>query len=461
MALRRQAAVDIVDEHVQPSSAACLSEGGSLCDQAPLPSMARRRRRVRALPPDVRTRYVGTIGRSELAQERVNRRARARGGWNHGFVRLAGSAIVILKLATSCQSEESRSLPEPPDGMELLLTLGELEVYGEEDICTGTLNRFARHVDRLSELFAMEPPRARIFLYSDVEAARAACNGPRPGCAAWWGARAMPDNLRHEVVHVYLFAATGDTWTRAFIEEGIAQRLQGDAVGSAVDGLDDLQNLLSVHSSSDFSGADYDAAAGFFAWAVEEFGIGTVLDARSAVADAHTDEEFGSVLAGSFGFESLAELHAAYAATRAYAYPPLPNTIVTFTQDQLAAGVTFDSSCAGPYAEGPAPWPCGEPLEQVRTVGRVEVREAGEYELAPSQLHFLGCERLWLAPTTPQYEPPAQSNQFEPRLCTADEPLRFWFELAGEYEFHVFHPRDVSISTTLQLRRVDRDQCEP
>jgi hypothetical protein len=388
-------------------------------------------------------------------------RARVGGGRVGEFLRLSGLALTAVNLATSCQSEQTRSLPDPPQGMALLLEVGELEVYGDDDVCAGTLNRFERHVERLSELFAMDPPRGRIFVYTDVEAARAACSGQRPGCAAWWGARAMPDNLRHEVVHVYLFAAAGDTWTRAFVEEGIAQRFQGDAIGGSVDDLDDLERLLSVHSSSDFSGADYDAAAAFFAWAVEEFGVDAVLESRSAVSGAQTDESFGLALAQGFGFGSLAELHAAYATTRAYGYPPLPDSITTLTADELAAGVAFDTSCEGPNAEGPAPWPCGDPQEAIRTVGRVEIREVGEYELTPSQLHFLGCERLGLAPTAPQYDPPPPLDQLEPRLCTADEPLHFWFEIAGLYEFDVLHARDASINTTLQLRHVDPDQCDP
>src|SRR5690606_30766621 len=162
--------------------------------------------------------------------------------------------------------EEEPPLPEPPDGAELVLELGELEVYKafEGELCAGTLRRIELHVEGLSELFDMDPPRARVFLHAERAAVDEVCNSPisTRGCTSWWVAHSMPAAVNHELVHVFVRNATGHAWTRPAIQEGVASRLEGSGAGSnsrassslwreKVVSLHEFEEMLAIRSQHD------------------------------------------------------------------------------------------------------------------------------------------------------------------------------------------------------------------
>lgn len=353
-------------------------------------------------------------------------------------------------LLGGCAEDDEPPLPDPPEGSALVLELGELQVYRafEGELCAGTLRRIELQVRGLSELFAMEPPRARVFVHADATAVQAACNREWPvwGCAAWWGAHALPASATHELAHVFTNAAIDHVQTRPALEEGLADRLEGWRIEPPAGRLDELRTLIAVRSQRDVERL---SAAVFMAWALDHSGLDAVLDALASTARAETDEEVGLALATSLGYASLTELQAEFDATRAETYPPLPDTTAVFSAEDLAEGVDFDTSCGASLTEGPT-------NRELTTTARLEIREAGQYEAS---------------------YPPIPDDQFEPRMvplepadldldheialdCPFEVPVpRFVFYGPGEYEIAVVHSDEASYRTHLSVRRIRGDDC--
>ena len=334
-------------------------------------------------------------------------------------------------LTVGCSSTAEPELPDPPDGAELVLEVGELEVYKAFDgeVCTGTLRRIELHANGLAELFDMDPPRARVFLYDDVDVLNATldevCHFPveTHGCTQPWGAYAMPDVVTHELVHVFVNAATG-VRTRPAIQEGVAWALQGDwdVPGRSQQTYDELETLLAMRSPFGLVEAGGDSH--FFAWSIDHFGAQAVLDAHEATADAGSDDEVEAALARSFGFDTLTDLYAEYEMTRAVAYPPVMDMAKVLTAEELAAGTILDTSCAGAYTEGPSE---GETI--IRVLLGVK---PGEYALASDPLSLFGCPPRW-RPSEPVFDDWPDSTQAE--SCAYDQdPPHYVFHFAGHHE---------------------------
>jgi hypothetical protein len=250
---------------------------------------------------------------------------------------------------------------------------------------------------------------------------------------------------------VFLDRATGYAETRPFIEEGIATRLEGGTVsGGGIDDTDSLRALLAIRSPFDLS---YGEGDDFFAWAIEERGIAAVLDAYVATSRARSDVEVEQALAERLGFGSLEDLVEAHVETRAIWYPELPATVTVFLTDELERGVVLDTSCSGPYAEGPAQWPVYQidPESEVQTEARLEIPAPGIYEVIHDPLDFNRFPgQPWLQPTAPQFEETALSD-LHPLNCSTWDLNQLRFGLPGEYGFRVYHSLSESISATLQI----------
>jgi hypothetical protein len=342
-----------------------------------------------------------------------------------------GLSVVALALGlVGCTDAPEPELPEPPDGAELVLEVGELEVYKAFDgeLCAGTLRRIELHANGLAELFDMDPPRARVFIYDEIAAVDAVCSRSEPvwGCAPSWGAHALSISVTHELVHVFVNAATG-VLTRPAIQEGVAWALQGDwdVPGDSPQTYEELETMLAMRSP--FGLAEV-GDAHFFAWAIDRFGAQAVLDAHVATAHASSDDEVESALAQSLGFDSLADLYAEYEATRAIKYPPLMDVARVVSSEELEAGTLIDTSCAGVYTEGPT---------DDETVVRVllNVPQTGEYALTFSPLFTLPfCPPPRWRPSEPVVDWPDDDVR-QAEMCPFDQdPRHAVFRLAGHYE---------------------------
>lgn len=339
----------------------------------------------------------------------------------------------------------------PPEGTELVLEIGGLEVYRafEGELCAGTLRRIELQVLGLSELFEMEPPRARVSMFADAEAVSAACDRPWPvwGCTGGWGAHALPVSATHELAHVFTRAATGRVQTRPMLEEGIADRLEGWRVEPPAGHVSDLETLLAIQSSHDL---DRLSSSLFVAWAIDRIGLDAVLDAFVTTSAAESDEEVGLALATSLGFASLADLQAEFDATHADTYPPLPDTTAVFSAEDLAEGVLLDTSCGAALTEGPS-------NGELTTTARLEIREAGQYEVSYSPIPYEQF-KPWMVPPDPVH---GRDLGYELALdCSYEVPVpRFVFHGPGQYEFSVVHSVDESFQARLSVRRVPGDHC--
>lgn len=365
-------------------------------------------------------------------------------------------------MSAACAPDAEPELPDPPEGAELLLELGDLEVYKvfDGDVCAGTWRRIELQVEGLSDLLAMDPPPGRVYLHRDSESVDDACGRSKvAGCALGWEAHATASSVRHELVHLFVYARTDYAQPRAAIDEGIATRLDGTSHGSSLDGSSSLEDMLAVDSALDVARDD---AAHFFAWAIDEFGIEPVLDGYIAASKVETDDDVGGVLADSLGFPSLADLEAEYETTAALVYPALPDTVKVYAAEELVEGVDFDSSCSAQYAEGPSAWPIwvpnGPPDPEVMTIARLEIPEPGEYEVeAPFDIVVYPGEPS-LSPTQPWFDP-ITLGDIHPERCTDDRPWRFAFHLAGQYRVVVLHPIGQSVQGTLRVAPLGTDQC--
>jgi hypothetical protein len=371
---------------------------------------------------------------------------------------ITGIALTFVGMvAVACAEQELPELPEPPEGAELVLELGDLEVYKAFDgqLCAGTLRRIELHVDALAELFEMEPPRARVVLYAETDAIQDVCpytSGRTRGCALWWGANALPVAVAHELVHVFVFAATNQTRTRPFIQEGLAWALEGTrpAWNNEVS-LVELEDMLAIRSSFDLPQR---GERHFFAWAIDEYGLSAVLDAHIRTSKVETDEEFGLAFAQSFGFESLADLHAEYDATSALRYPHLPHTTRVFTAEELALGVDLDTSCTGAYTEGPSD-------SEITTIARLEIPEPGEYDISYPPIPLEDFWQLYLQYTEPFYAEQRDLNIEIAQQCPFITPVpRFLFLVPGQYEFTISRPvGGESFQTKLSSYYRGGDEC--
>lgn len=363
-----------------------------------------------------------------------------------------------------------------------MLELGELEVYKafEGELCAGTLRRIELHVEGLSELFDMDPPRARVFLHAERAAVDEVCNSPisTRGCTSWWGAHSMPAAVNHELVHVFVRNATGHAWTRPAIQEGVASRLEGSGAGSnsrassslwreKVVSLHEFEEMLAIRSQHDLP---YKGTRHFFAWAIDRFGIDAVMHAHvetsKAIAKDATDSVIAAAFAKAFGFGSLAALYAEYEATHAVVYPPLPDTVRVFEADELLGGVTIDTSCAGAYTEGPND-------DMLLTIARIEIPEAGEYAVEYGSLPLDSwLNRLRLQPTDPSYED-IGDDWLAVACVYPHAPPHFVFPRAGQYELTagcrrpsqpgctVEHEIDQVYEAPLSIRATGEDACDP
>jgi hypothetical protein len=387
-------------------------------------------------------------------------------------------------LLSACAPSEEPALPDPPAGAELVIQLGDLEVYNVsgDDLCAGTLRRISLQIDGLVESFAFDPPRARVFVYADSGQVEAACDRKARGCTQSWGAHTMPDAVTHELVHVFVNGATDHARARPMIAEGVADYLSGNAPGlgsplgagwesqEQIPSLADLESMLairSIRSSAEFTNELVRRKARHFcAWAIDRFGVEAMLEAHVATAAADdTDAQIG--LAESFGHSSLADLHAEYAATRAVGYPAAPVTVRVFTSSELSEGVVLDTSCRGDFTEGPMD-------TELMTVVHLEISKAGEHAFAFGELPMtMNPPRLQL--TTPIHEQPA-FDQRRAAPCGYDwspMPLHFDFPLAGQYEITARdceylssvclgrHEADEAAKHPLSLQYLDHEDCEP
>lgn len=338
------------------------------------------------------------------------------------------SCVVVLAVAlVGCTDAPEPALPDPPDGAELVLEVGELEVYKvfEGELCAGTLRGIELHANGLAELFDMDPPRARVFLYDNVEAVEDVChfNVETHGCADWWGTNALPDVVTHELVHVFVNAATG-VRTRPAIQEGVAWALQGDWLvpGRSALTFDELEAVLAVRSPFDV--AEAGGGTHFFAWALDRFGAQAVLDAHVATAAADRDDEVEAALAKSLGFDTLSSLYAEYEATRAIQYPPIIDVAVVLTVDELAAGTILDTSCGGMSTEGPTD-------DAITTRVLLEVPAPGEYAVEYRPLP--PCPPRW-RPHEPVFDWPDDDLQVAETCAFDQDPPHVVFHLAGHHE---------------------------
>lgn len=147
-----------------------------------------------------------------------------------------------------------------------------------------------------------------------------------------------------------------------------------------------------------------------------------------------------------FDFDSLAELQAAFDSTAATVYPALPDTTRVFSAQELQDGVFIDTSCSGALTEGPLPDETGE----IRA--RLEIPANGVYDAtyAPiPPIQFLSV----LRPPSPYY---GDSFPVRPTPC-ADGSLLF--PSAGQYEFSISQPLDLSFTTTVSLTSLQRTSC--
>ncbi|MFO0633359.1 MAG: hypothetical protein U0168_10950 [Nannocystaceae bacterium] len=370
--------------------------------------------------------------------------------------RAASSCVALAAVLVGCADPPERELPDPPDGAELVLEIGELEVYKAFDgeLCAGTLRRIELHANGLADLFDMDPPRARVFLYDDVDAVDEVChfNVETHGCADWWGTNALPDVVTHELVHVFVNAATG-VRTRPAIQEGVAWALQGDWLvpGRSALTYEQLEALLAVDSPFDV--AEAGGGAHFFAWAIDRFGAAAVLDAHAATATANSDQEVESALAGNFGFDSLPSLYAEYVATRALEYPPIMDLAVVLTGEELAAGTTLDTSCAGAATEGPT-------NGEITTRVLLEVAGPGEYGIEYRPLP--PCPPRWRS-TEPVFDRPDDELQVAEMCAFDQDPPHVVFHLSGHYEISfgdVWCPAVPPAQVTLSSRFLNGgDEC--
>jgi hypothetical protein len=366
----------------------------------------------------------------------------------HRALALAGGVGWLLG---ACAEPDGPPLPEPPDGAELVLQMGQLEVYQafEGVLCSGTLRRIELHVHGLVELFHIAPPRARVFIYADAEDVDAACNLSYPvwGCASWWGAHSLPAAVTHELVHVFVNESVGHVRTVRLLSEGLAHRLDGDVVVSPARPVEALEKLLTPGRSRDL---DVLHSRMFVAWAVEEFGLDAVLDAYVATSSADDHAQVGAELANSLGFASLSDLQAEFDATRALWYPTLPDTTHVFSASDLAEGVAFDTSCQAPFAEGPTE-------QQATLTARLEILEGGQYEVFHDPIPFPELD-LRLVSAEPVHD--QDLARVKAQSCPYDVPVpRFVFPVAGQYEVTITRPLEDPVQVPLSVRRIPGDRC--
>src|SRR5687768_8761722 len=97
---------------------------------------------------------------AELAAPATPPRDATAGAWRSWRFRMASAAALALVLTSACMPSDEPPLPEPPEGAQLVLELGDLEVYQafEGELCAGTLRRIELHALGLAELFGTEPP---------------------------------------------------------------------------------------------------------------------------------------------------------------------------------------------------------------------------------------------------------------------------------------------------------------
>ena len=261
--------------------------------------------------------------------------------------------VWLLAAACGANHDGEDMVPDPPGGSTQVLALGDLEVFETRgtEACRGTVARIERHADALSEIFGSVPPSARLFLYGTVAAVSADCDTPLDvvgGCAGPGYARAVPYAALHELVHLYARAQLGGvTWPA--LSEGLADRMDGvreivrpDPAPSSIRdwialGATDLPREVAMH---------------FTAWVLDEFGIDQLLDAHRDVATVG-EESVPAALAAALGFESVEALDEGYRTRSADVYPAYPDTVVSWSAEELAAGIELEASCGSVYSEGP------------------------------------------------------------------------------------------------------------
>ncbi|MBC8070911.1 MAG: hypothetical protein IAG13_21465 [Deltaproteobacteria bacterium] len=352
----------------------------------------------------------------------------------------------------ACSSSTESELPEPPEGAELVLEIGALQVYDatEHSLCAGTIRRIELHALGLAELFDIEPPRARVFVYDDFDVINEMCNSDLYvlGCAPSWGAHASPDTVTHELVHVFVHAATDQTRTWPAIQEGVAFRLDGARSDFPII-VDVDAELLAERSPS---GLFQEATRHFFAWVIDEYGITAVLDAHLATSEV-SQQEVAPVFARTLGFESVAQMQEAYVGRTKSEYPPLPDTARVFSADELVIGVDLDTSCAGALTEGPVGFGTGLGLHNV---ARLEIPQSGQYEVSHGTIPADDFD-LRLRLDQP-FDGVLYPNR--PERCGNDQQVtRLFFETPGKYELNIDHALDVSFDATVRTRYLSGRPC--
>lgn len=338
-------------------------------------------------------------------------------------------------------------LPEIPAGAELVLEVGDLEVYKTFDgeLCAGTLRRIELHANALAELFDMEIPVARVFMYGRRDDINDVClsEGTVRGCSTPWSARALPDSVTHELGHIFVLTAT-KVRTRPMIEEGFAWSLQGDWYVPGRNRLtyNQFEALLAIDSALEL--AENGGGTHFFSWALERFGAEPILNAHISTFQENSLANKGVALAEAFGFTSLRSLYEAYEESSAIEYPPFSDAAPIYNREDLTLGRTIDTSCEGESTEGPTDG-------VLTTRALIEVERPGEHAFDHGDLPSCG----------PRWRPQQPIDVFPDidlqtaTMCSFDQdPPHSVFYLPGLYEVafgNAWCRAAPETTTTLQL----------
>lgn len=359
-------------------------------------------------------------------------------------------------LALGCEATPSSTAeaPEPPPGSTLVLEIGDLEVYDATStgVCGGTLRRIELHAKALEEMFDVDAPVGRVFLYDDLPQLNEDCDLGRVvgGCTFGWGARASARSVRHELVHVFVRAATGRGDAAVGVEEGMAWALDGTR--SATTFPTDVADVLAAESASDLW---EDHTRHMFAWALDRYGPERLLEAHVVTALAIDDgDDVPLAFAGLLGFDSVGALQSFFEADREFEYPPFPDTTPSFTAAELLTGVEVDGSCAGSLVDGPLPQ--FAPDGSLSSTVRLELPTPGTYEIEATSGPNPPLT-LWYRAMVPNSE-----NHYRAAVCEGSWATpRYYVDRGGAYEVEFNGALDSTLITRIDAALIEAAECPP
>lgn len=371
--------------------------------------------------------------------------------------RPAGRRVLwACALALGCEATPSTTTdaPEPPPGSTLVLEIGDLEVYDATStgVCGGTLRRIELHAKALEQMFDVDAPVGRVFLYDDLPQLNEDCDLGRVvgGCTFGWGARASARTVRHELVHVFVRAATGRGDAPPGVEEGMAWALDGTRSASSFP--TDVADVLGAESAFRLW---EDQTRHLFAWALDRYGVEQLLEAHVVTALAiDSGDDVALAFAEFLGFDSVATLQSYFEADREFEYPPLPDTTLSFTAADLLAGVDVDGSCAGSLVDGPLPE--FAPDGSLSSTVRLELPTPGTYEIEATSGPNPPLT-LWYRAMVPNSE-----NHYRAAVCEGSWATpRYYVDRGGAYEVEFQGALDSTLLTRLSTAPIDTTKCPP